>query len=234
MLLSAQNISKTFVKKVNGRKEYISVLENVCFDMDEGQKIAILGKSGEGKSTFARILCGFTKCQGQIYFDGQPLFDVRQRYDRKLGINIQLISQQPYLSLDPRQKVGDAVREVFQAHKIAKGEKAKFLTRVLFDEMGLDISIMDRLPSQLSGGQAQRVAVARAIAVNPKIIILDEATSMLDVSSQSQILEIIDKLVLKGLAVLFISHDEDLVYSFADKVYAVKEGQVILKWEKFA
>lgn len=227
MLLSAREISKTFVKKVGGKKQYTTVLDNANLDIDEGKKVALLGKSGEGKSTFARILCGFCDCSGQVFLDGEPLFDKRGRYSRKKGIAIQMISQHPFSSLDPNQRVGKAVEEVFLAHRIANRKTSKAIASQLFEQMRLDISLMDRLPSQLSAGQAQRVAIARALAIRPRLIILDEATSMLDVSSQAQILEIFDDLAKDGLAVLFISHDENLVYSFADSVYRIENKKFV-------
>ncbi len=233
MLLSAKEVSKTFVKKVGGAKQYIKVLDGASLDIDEGKKIAILGKSGEGKSTFARILCGFCDCEGQVYLDDEPLFDKKGRYSRKKGVAIQMISQQPFSSLDPNQRVGKAVEEVFVACRLANRKASKILAARLFEQMRLDITLMDRLPSQLSAGQAQRVAIARALAIRPRLIILDEATSMLDVSSQAQILEIFDELAKDGLAVLFISHDENLVYSFADSVYRMRDGRFI-EDEEFA
>lgn len=227
MLLSAREISKTFVKKVGLKKQYIKVLDGASLDIEEGKKVAILGNSGEGKSTFARILCGFCDCEGQVLLDGEDLIDKKGRYLRKKGVAIQIISQQPFSSLDPNQRVGKAVKEVFVARHIASKSASKILASQLFDEMRLDISLMDRLPSQLSAGQAQRVAIARALAVRPRLVILDEATSMLDVSSQAQILEIFNELAKGGLAVLFISHDEKLVYSFADSVYRMRDGKIV-------
>lgn len=228
MLLSARNISKTFVKKVELNKQYIKVLDGASLDIEEGKKVAILGRSGEGKSTFARILCGFCDCEGQVLLDGENLIDKKGRYLRKKGVAIQMISQHPFSSLDPNQRVGKAVEEVFVASHIASRSASKILASQLFEQMRLDSSLMDRLPSQLSAGQAQRVAIARALAIRPRLIILDEATSMLDVSSQAQILEIFNELAKEGIAVLLISHDEKLVYSFADSVYKMKNGKIVV------
>lgn len=228
-MLKAVNISKTFRLHEAGSNNTstVSPLRGADFQMSKGEKTGIIGKSGEGKSTFARILCGFTPPDsGNVYYEGKPLFDSRNRYDRKTGAAIQLISQQPYQSLDPMQRVGSSVIEALLASKREKNRKeAKLTAEELFETVWLTKDVMSRLPSQLSGGQVQRVAIARALAVNPSVLISDEATAMLDISSQAQIISLLNELVsTKKLSVLFISHDESLVKAFTNKRYILNNG----------
>lgn len=229
-MLEAIDISKSFPVYGAKRKERIYPLRCVTLRVGDGQKIGILGKSGEGKSTIARIMCGFEKPDsGNVLLDGKPLFDNKNRYDTKRGIAIQIIPQHPYQSLDPTQKVGSAVEETLLVSKKAKSRKeARAAAQSLFDKVLLERELYFRLPSQLSGGQAQRVAIARALALDTKVLILDEATSMLDISSQAQIIELLERIIKENnLSVILISHDESLVQTFADESYRLTDGNFV-------
>lgn len=224
-MLEAVELFKSF-KASTDRAQY--PLLGASLTVDEGEKIGILGRSGEGKSTFASILCGFLKPDsGNVYLDECPLYNGKNRvYDRKLGNKIQLIPQQAYSSFDPVRTVGSSVEEVVRVNgRGISAAQARSETARLFEAVGLDGALMRRLPAQLSGGQVQKAAIARAIAMNPVLIVSDEATAMLDASSQAQIIDIFDKLVSeRGISILFISHNQSLVNSFADKIYSLKDG----------
>lgn len=139
---------------------------------------------------------------------------------------IQLIPQKPLLALDPSQRIGSAIREALVFSKRAKfGKDAKEKAMGLFDEVGLERTLAKRLPVHLSGGQAQRAVIARALALNPKILVCDESTSMLDPTTQKSIVELLDKLVKeKNISLLFISHDMRLVDDFCDEAFEIKDG----------
>lgn len=226
-MLEVADISKSF-KTGKGRGR-IYPLTGVDLYVGDGERIGILGKSGEGKSTLANIICGYLKPDGgNVFVDERPLYDKKFNYNRRVGSKIQLIPQQPYISFDPVQKAGGAVAEVLAVNSILK-EKSEIENRAaeLFEDVKLDCALMNRLPSQLSGGQIQRVAIARALAAEPDVIISDEATAMLDAYSQSQIMSIFDTLSReRGIAVILISHDFELVGSFAEKAYVLKDGKL--------
>jgi ABC-type glutathione transport system ATPase component len=189
--------------------------------------VSISGKSGEGKSTIARILCGTVMPgEGKILFMGKSLFDGKGRYQRKAGRDIQLVFQQPYEALDPRQRVIDAVAEPLLIHRRrAKKGEAYAEAEKLLGQVRLESALYRRYPSQLSGGQAQRVVIARALTMNPRLLIADEATSMLDIPVQAQIIGIFRRMVQdKGISVLFISHDQTLVRAFAERGYILNGG----------
>lgn len=139
---------------------------------------------------------------------------------------IQLIPQKPLLALDPSQRIGSAIREALVVSKRAKfGKDSKEKAMGLFDEVGLERTLAKRLPVHLSGGQAQRAVIARALALNPKILVCDESTSMLDPTTQKSIVELLDKLVKeKNISLLFISHDTHLVDDFCDETFEIKDG----------
>ena len=220
VLLNATGVSKSYGDK--------TIIRNADFMIGKRTITSFTGKSGEGKSTLARIICGtVTKDTGNIEFEGENLF-VKNRFNDKFRRRIQLIPQQPYSSLDPRMTAGQAIIEPLLYHKIESSKRdAEIKARALFYKMQLDQALFARRPNELSGGQAQRVLIARALTVAPSLIIADEATSMLDVSSQAQIIQILRDLVrFDGVSVMLISHDLDLVGEISDSIYDLKDGEL--------
>ena len=218
-MLSVETLSKKYGSK--------GVLKNASFTVSRGEFVSIIGPSGEGKSTIARILCGTVKADsGNVRYKGQVLsYDKR---DKEIRRSIQLIPQQPFASLDPMQTIGKAISEPLLFHKLYRDrDEAKKRVCELLEQVLLPLVLYDRRPGELSGGQAQRVLIARSLTVSPSLLIADEATSMLDVSSQAQILKIFRQLRTEtGLSVLLISHDKTLVESASDRIYHLSEGKM--------
>ena len=191
-----------------------------------GSIIGVSGASGIGKSTFAKILCGVTAPDaGAVFLDGKLLVSQKEAYDRKRGLAIQMVYQQPYATLDPSQKIGAGLRELISYHRLTKNrqETEKLIADILA-QMQLPSKILAHLPRQISGGEAQRVALARCLLLSPKLLILDEATSMLDVSTQANLLAFVKaQMIPSGGSVLFISHDRALTDFYCDTVYAFDE-----------
>ena len=205
-----------------------TVLQNVSLNIPAGSIIGVSGASGIGKSTLAKILCGVTVPDaGGIFLDGQLLVSEQHPYDRRRGLSIQMVYQQPYASLDPSQKIGAGLRELISYHHLAENKKAaETLIADILVQMQLPAKILAHLPRQLSGGEAQRVALARCLLLRPKLLILDEATSMLDVSTQANLLALVKAQMLpNGGSVLFISHDRALTDFYCDVVYAFDEDR---------
>ena len=202
------------------------VLDDVSMTIPDGSVIGVLGSSGIGKSTLAKILCGVTKSdKGEAFLDGQLLVSEKSNYDRRRGLSIQMVYQQPYATLDPSQKIGAGLRELISYHHLAENKKAaETLIADILAQMQLPTKILAHLPRQISGGEAQRVALARCLLLRPKLLILDEATSMLDVSTQANLLALVKAQMLpNGGSVLFISHDRALTDFYCDTVYAFDE-----------
>lgn len=192
----------------------------------DGSIVGIFGASGIGKSTLAKILCGVTAADaGEIFLDGQLLVSDKSSYDRRRGLAIQMVYQQPYATLDPSQKIGAGLRELISYHRLAENKKAaETLIADVLAQMQLPTKILAHLPRQISGGEAQRVALARVLLLHPKLLILDEATSMLDVSTQANLLALVKAQMLSsGGSVLFISHDRALTDFYCDVVYVFDE-----------
>lgn len=191
-----------------------------------GSIIGVSGASGIGKSTLAKILCGVTKPdKGEAFLDGQLLVSEKSNYDRRRGLSIQMVYQQPHATLDPSQKIGAGLRELISYHRLTKNrqETEKLIADILA-QMQLPSKILAHLPRQISGGEAQRVALARCLLLSPKLLILDEATSMLDVSTQANLLALVKAQMLpNGGSVLFISHDRALTNFYCDTVYEFDE-----------
>lgn len=191
-----------------------------------GSIIGVSGASGIGKSTLAKILCGVTAPDaGAVFLDGKLLVSPKEAYDRKRGLAIQMVYQQPYATLDPLQKIGAGLRELISYHRLTKNrqETEKLIADILA-QMQLPSKILAHLPRQISGGEAQRVALARCLLLSPKLLILDEATSMLDVSTQANLLALVKAQMLpNGGSVLFISHDRALTDFYCDTVYEFDE-----------
>lgn len=203
-----------------------TVLQDVSMTIPNGSIIGVSGASGIGKSTLAKILCGVTAPDaGAVFLDGKLLVSQKEAYDRKCGLAIQMVYQQPYATLDPAQKIGAGLRELISYHRLTKNrqETEKLIADILA-QMQLPSKILAHLPRQISGGEAQRVALARCLLLSPKLLILDEATSMLDVSTQANLLALVKaQMVSGGGSVLFISHDRALTDFYCDTVYALDE-----------
>ena len=226
-MIEIKDLFKTFT--VGKNKNASVVLNGVSLEIGDGKKVGLIGKSGEGKSTIANVLCGaVAPSGGNVYKDGKPLWNEKGKYDRRLGKEIQIVPQQPLLALDPMQRSGDAVKEALISSKHARyGKDAKEKALQLFDTVGLERTLWNRLPLHLSGGQAQRLVIARALATRPSLIVSDESTSMLDPSTSQSILDLYDSLVdTLGISVLFISHDVATVKDFCDEIYLLKNGVV--------
>ena len=203
-----------------------TVLQDVSLTIPDGSIIGVSGASGIGKSTLAKILCGVTKPdKGEAFLDGQLLVSEKSNYDRRRGLSIQMVYQQPHATLDPSQKIGAGLRELISYHHLAENKKAaETLIADILAQMQLPSKILAHLPRQISGGEAQRVALARCLLLSPKLLILDEATSMLDVSTQANLLALVKAQMLpNGGSVLFISHDRALTNFYCDTVYEFDE-----------
>lgn len=217
-MLEIKNCCKSFGNQ--------TVLQDVSLNIPDGSIIGVSGASGIGKSTLAKILCGVTKPdKGEAFLDGQLLVSEKSNYDRRRGLSIQMVYQQPYATLDPLQKIGAGLRELISYYRLAENRRAaeKLIADILA-QMQLSTKILAHLPRQISGGEAQRVALARALLLRPKLLILDEATSMLDVSTQANLLTLVKAQMLpNGGSVLFISHDRALTDFYCDTVYEFDE-----------
>ena len=203
-----------------------TVLQDVSLNIHDGSIIGVSGASGIGKSTLAKILCGVTAPDaGAVFLDGKLLVSSKEAYDRKRGLAIQMVYQQPYATLDPLQKIGAGLRELISYYRLAENRRAaeKLIADILA-QMQLSTKILAHLPRQISGGEAQRVALARCLLLRPKLLILDEATSMLDVSTQANLLALVKaQMIPSGGSVLFISHDRALTNFYCDTVYEFDE-----------
>ena len=210
------------------RKQYLKAVDNVSFKLYKGSVLGIVGESGSGKSTVAQCICGVIPAsEGQIIYDGRAIDGRVLSSDKNLRRQIQIIFQDPYGSLNPRMTIGQAILEPINYHKLRPGS-AKERVLELLNEVGLDEEYYNRYPHQLSGGQRQRVCIARALSVEPQILICDESVSALDVSVQSQILNLLDSLRAKyQLSIIFISHDLSVIHYISDEVIVMKDGKIV-------
>jgi peptide/nickel transport system ATP-binding protein len=213
-VIEGRDLKKAFGSKL--------IFEHANFTVPDGQIVGVYGPSGIGKSTLAKLLCGVMRPdEGEILLDGELLVSADQPYDRRRGLAIQMVYQQPYSSLDPSQKLMDGFRELIRYHGFAKTRaEEQALIEMLLEEVGLDTDILAHLPRQISGGEAQRIAIARCLLFRPRLLILDEATSMLDVSTQANVVALVRKVMAKSRgSVLLISHDKALVDTLCDQIY---------------
>ncbi|MBM7585897.1 peptide/nickel transport system ATP-binding protein/oligopeptide transport system ATP-binding protein [Bacillus pakistanensis] len=228
-ILKLEGVKKYFpikggiLKRVQG---HVKAVENVTLEVYEGESLGIVGESGCGKSTLGRTVLGLEEVtNGKIFFQNQELQNLSNRERLPFKKQMQMIFQDPYASLNPRQRIGDALEEVFVMHTKLSGKERKAKVIELLQEVGLKEEHYDRYPHEFSGGQRQRIGIARAIALNPSVIICDEAVSALDVSVQAQVLKLLKNLQSKyGLTYLFISHDLGVVRYFCDRVMVMYLG----------
>ncbi|GIG68908.1 ATP-binding cassette domain-containing protein [Phytomonospora endophytica] len=196
--------------------------------VERGETLALVGESGSGKTTLARCVAGLIgDYAGEFRFDGD-LVAARARRRPELRRSIQMVFQDPRSSLNPRMTVGKIVTEGWEAHPSAAPDDPKTALVALLDQVGLDESLIGRRPGELSGGQCQRVSIARALALRPRLLVCDEAVSALDVSVQAQILRLlIDLRGAYDLTILFITHDLGVVRQIADRVAVMRRGEIV-------
>lgn len=219
-LLIIENISKTF--KVDKNKE-LKALKSVNIRLKKGECVGIVGESGCGKSTLARIIVGIEKkTSGKIIFDNKEIDSISKTKD------IQMIFQSPLSSFNPRMKIVDYMWEPLRNYfKLSKKDSIPFIKKSLID-VGLDENALEKYPHEFSGGQLQRITIARAIIIKPKLIVCDEITSALDVSVQKQILELLKKLQKDlDLSYLFIGHDLAVVQDISQKIVVMYMGEIV-------
>ncbi|SOZ52391.1 putative oligopeptide ABC transporter, fused atp_binding components [Cupriavidus taiwanensis] len=207
----------------------VHAVEQVSFDLYPGETLALVGESGCGKSTTGRSLLRLVESQsGTIEFNGQNISKLEGPALQTLRRNIQFIFQDPFASLDPRVPVGYSIMEPLLVHKVASGKEAEQRVAWLLDKVGLDPSHAARYPHEFSGGQRQRICIARALALNPKVVVADESVSALDVSIQAQIVNLMLDLQRElGIAFLFISHDMAVVERVSHRVAVMYLGQIV-------
>jgi oligopeptide/dipeptide ABC transporter ATP-binding protein len=209
----------------------VKAVDNVSFTIRKGETLGMVGESGSGKTTTGRcIMRLYRPTSGKIIFDGLDISDLEEKQIRPLRRKMSLIFQDPYSSLDPRQRVGNIVGEPFKIHNLVKNQK-EYHERVaeLFRIVGLEPSMIDRVPHEFSGGQRQRIGIARALANNASLIVCDEPISALDVSIQAQIINLLEELREKftGLTYMFIAHDLAVVKHISDRIAVMYLGRIV-------
>lgn len=208
---------------------HVHAVEDLSFSINKGQTLSLVGESGCGKSTAGRSILRLVEPQsGEINIDGKDIMALNQRDLRTARLDMQMIFQDPFASLNPQMQLADQVAEPIHNFKTLKGAEVSKRIEMLFDRVELPRSFMRRFPHELSGGQRQRVAIARALALNPKLIIADEAVSALDVSVQAQVLNLMMELQAEmSLSFLFISHDMAVVERVSHQVGVMYLGRIV-------
>lgn len=234
IILEVENLKKYFPlkKKFFSKEErYVKANDGISFKLKKGETLALVGESGCGKSTLGRtILKLYEPTEGTIKFRGTDITDLSQREMIEHRKNMQIIFQDPYSSLNPRMTVGQIIGEALIEHGVFKNRDDNYQKEIerIIKMCGLATYHINRYPHQFSGGQRQRIGIARALALNPSFIVCDEAVSALDVSIQSQIINLLMKLQRElGLSYLFITHDLSVVKHISDKVGVMYLGNLV-------
>lgn len=229
-LNNVTNFYHTASSNIFAKGKRIQVLKGINFEIRKGEIFGLVGESGCGKSTLGRSIVGLVETQGGIEIDGEPVFgrSFSGKDKKELSRKVQIVFQDPLSSLNPKKKIGWILEEPLKIHHY--GNKAQRETRVneVLELIGLSPSYKDRYPRELSGGQRQRISIGCALMLNPKLIVADEPVSALDVSVQSQILNLmIDLHKRLGLSYLFISHNLNVVYYLCDRIAVMYKGKIV-------
>ncbi len=228
-MLEVENLSKTYYSGFwNNLK--IDAVKNISFKVNEGEIFGLIGGSGCGKTTASRMIAGFLKpSSGRILFENQNVVSLKRKEWFSLRKKMQMVFQNPHMTFNPRFTIYQCCAEPIRVFHLAENKEEEY-ERVceMLDHIGVPRDQMKKYPHEISGGQAQRISIARALAVNPKLLICDEPTSMLDVSVQAQILSLLKNVQKsQNLGMIFISHDLDVIRAVCHRVAVMKNGQII-------
>jgi peptide/nickel transport system ATP-binding protein len=240
-LLSVEGISKRFTKPVDlagrianklgadNREIVVHAVDGVDLSVNEGEVVALVGESGCGKSTLGRVISGIhAPSAGRVFWQGADISTMDAAERQKFTLGTQMIFQDPMSSLNPRIRAGEIVGEAPRVHGVITAKEQDEFVAGLFRKVGLDPDYRKRFPHQFSGGQRARIGIARALAVNPKLLVCDESVAALDVSIQAQVLNLfMDLRAELGLAYVFISHDLGVVRHISDRIFIMYLGRVI-------
>ena len=225
VLLKIKGLTKTFSEE--NKTEHAAV-DHVSFQIDDGETVGLVGESGCGKSTLAKLIARLMEpTAGTIHLNGKEITKSKGKELREAYRQVQMVFQSPAGSFDPRKTIGYGISESMRNSGMPKAERRR-RTEELLEQCGLSPEYAGRYPYEISGGQCQRAALARALAIRPKLLICDEATSALDVTVQQQIMELLKSLKQENqLSFLFICHNLALVQSFCDRVLVMHEGKIV-------
>lgn len=238
-LLEVKNLKKYFPVKAGVLRKtvaHVKAVDGVSFHINEGETLGLVGESGCGKSTTGHTILRLLEATGgEVIFDGKDVLSLNRREMREIRKEMQIIFQDPYASLNPRMTVGEIIAEPLIIHKLAKNkEERREKVAWLLDSVGLTADHMSRFPHEFSGGQRQRIGIARALAVNPRLIIADEPVSALDVSIQAQVINLLQDLQKKfSLTYLFIAHDLSVVKHISDRIGVMYLGKIVELADKY-
>lgn len=230
--LETTRLGVTFRRPARGGRGEVRAVIDVDLHLDEAEILAVVGESGSGKSTLARAIAGLQPAtSGTIELDGDAVGTIRTRTPQQRSA-IQMVFQDPRASLNPRRTVQQTISEAWTGQRTGRPSDPGDEVARLLDQVGLEEGIASRYPGQISGGQCQRVSIARAIASRPKVLICDEAVSALDVTVQAQILRLLAGIrEQSGIAMLFITHDLGVVRQLADRVLVMHKGKIVEQGE---
>ena len=232
-LLVVENLKKYFpIKKgilIDRTVDYVKAVDDVSFEIYPGKTLGLVGESGSGKSTTGYCVLELLKpTSGSVRFMGEELTTMKKEDLRRMRREMQIVFQDPYASLNPRMTVGNIVAEPLLVHKVGDRARRQKTVEELLEVVGFNPDFVNRYPHEFSGGQRQRIGIARALALNPRLIVCDEPVSALDVSIQAQILNLLKDLQAEfGLAYLFVAHDLAVVRTMSDDIAVMNKGKIV-------